>query len=112
MDHNKRTALLTAIDLGNLTRAAEQLGYTQSGLSYIIKSVEAEFGFPLLIRSRSGVRPDSSSSCSPSAGRVTRAEGSGLLAVMIMVSGAASSVWPATGSVEPLSDGSAWLPPL
>ena len=57
MDHNKRTALLTAIDLGNLTRAAEQLGYTQSGLSYIIKSVEAEFGFPLLIRSRSGVRP-------------------------------------------------------
>ena len=57
MDHTTRTALLTAIDLGNLTRAAEQLGYTQSGLSYIIKSVEAEFGFPLLIRSRSGVRP-------------------------------------------------------
>ncbi len=57
MDHNKRTALLTAIDIGNLTRAAEQLGYTQSGLSYIIKSLEAEFGFPLLIRSRSGVRP-------------------------------------------------------
>ena len=57
MDHNKRAALLTAIDVGNLTRAAEQLGYTQSGLSYIIKSLETEFGFPLLIRSRSGVRP-------------------------------------------------------
>lgn len=57
MDQNKRAALLTAIDLGNLTRAAEQLGYTQSGLSYIIKALEAELGFPLLVRSRTGVRP-------------------------------------------------------
>ena len=56
MDHNKRTALLTAIDMGNLTRAAEQLGYTQSGLSYIIKSLETEFGFPLLIRLRITLR--------------------------------------------------------
>jgi hypothetical protein len=54
MDHNKRAALLTAIDVGNLTRAAEQLGYTQSGLSYIIKSLQNECGFRLLIRSRSG----------------------------------------------------------
>lgn len=57
MDQNKRIALLTAIDLGNLTRAAEQLGYTQSGLSYVIKTLETELGFPLLVRSRSGVRP-------------------------------------------------------
>ena len=57
MEQNKRSALLTAIDLGNLTRAAEQLGYTQSGLSYIIKTLETEFGFPLLVRSRAGVRP-------------------------------------------------------
>ena len=57
MDQNKRVALLTAIDLGNLTRAAEQLGYTQSGLSYVIKALEAELGFPLLVRSRAGVRP-------------------------------------------------------
>ena len=57
MDQNKRVALLTAIDLGNLTRAAEQLGYTQSGLSYVIKAREAELGVPLLVRSRAGVRP-------------------------------------------------------
>lgn len=57
MDQNKRVALLTAIDLGNLTRAAEQLGYTQSGLSYVIKTLESELGFPLLVRSRTGVRP-------------------------------------------------------
>ena len=42
MDQNKCVALLTAIDLGNLTRAAEQLGYTQSGLSYVIKTLENE----------------------------------------------------------------------
>lgn len=57
MDQNKCVALLTAIDLGNLTRAAEQLGYTQSGLSYVIKTLETELGFPLLVRSRAGVRP-------------------------------------------------------
>ena len=57
MDQNKRNALLTTIDIGNITRAAEQLGYTQSGLSYIIKAMESEVGFPLLVRSRSGVRP-------------------------------------------------------
>ena len=57
MDQNKRKALLTAVELGNLTRAAETLGYTQSGLSYLIKSLEQELGFPLLVRSRTGVRP-------------------------------------------------------
>ena len=57
MDQTKREALLAAVDLGNLTRAAEKLGYTQSGLSYTIKALEAELGFPLLIRSRTGVRP-------------------------------------------------------
>ena len=57
MDRNKCVALLTAIDLGNLTRAAELLGYTQSGLSYVIKTLETELGFPLLLRSRMGVRP-------------------------------------------------------
>lgn len=51
MDQNKCVALLTAIDLGNLTRAAEQLGYTQSGLSYLTRP-ETELGFPLLVRSR------------------------------------------------------------
>ncbi|MBR2491750.1 MAG: LysR family transcriptional regulator [Ruminiclostridium sp.] len=57
MDQKKRRAILTAVELGNLTRAAEQLGYTQSGLSYLITSLEEELGFPLLVRSRSGVRP-------------------------------------------------------
>lgn len=57
MDQKKRKAILTAVELGNLTRAAEQLGYTQSGLSYLITTLEEELGFPLLVRSRAGVRP-------------------------------------------------------
>lgn len=71
MDQNKCVALLTAIDLGNLTRAAEQLGYTQSGLSYVIKTLETELGFPLLVRSRyrrpshRGLPADSPSAAGP-----------------------------------------------
>ncbi|MBR5533823.1 MAG: LysR family transcriptional regulator [Ruminiclostridium sp.] len=57
MDQKKRRAILTAVELGNLTRAAEALGYTQSGLSYLITTLEEELGFPLLVRSRTGVRP-------------------------------------------------------
>lgn len=59
MDILKRTALLTALKTGSITAAAEKLGYTQSGLSYTISTLEAEVGFPLLHRSRSGVRPTS-----------------------------------------------------
>ena len=34
--------------IGNLTAAAEQLGYTQSGISHIVSALEQEFGFQLL----------------------------------------------------------------
>ena len=52
----KFEALLKAVELGNLTEAGEELGYTQSGMSHMMKSLEAEFGFPLLVRNRNGVR--------------------------------------------------------
>jgi len=41
--------------IGNLTAAAEQLGYTQSGISHIVSALEQEFGFQLLRRSKTGV---------------------------------------------------------
>ncbi|MFM9282265.1 LysR family transcriptional regulator [Paenibacillus jiagnxiensis] len=44
------------VELGSLTKAAEALGFTQSGISHTISSLEQEFGFPLLVRSRSGVK--------------------------------------------------------
>ncbi|GAB6989229.1 LysR family transcriptional regulator [Paenibacillus pini] len=46
----------TVIELGSLTKAAEQLGLTQSGVSHAIQSLETELGFSLLTRNRAGVR--------------------------------------------------------
>ncbi|MBB3126251.1 DNA-binding transcriptional LysR family regulator [Paenibacillus rhizosphaerae] len=44
------------VELGSLTRAAEVLGLTQSGVSHAVHSLETEFGFTILTRNRSGVR--------------------------------------------------------
>lgn len=56
MDSKKVSALLTAIDRGSLTAAAAELGYTQSGLTHMMNSLEDELGVSLLIRSKGGVR--------------------------------------------------------
>ncbi len=57
MDAEKCRALLWAIELGNLSETAEKLGYTPSGISRMMASMETETGFPLLVRSRTGVAP-------------------------------------------------------
>ena len=56
MESKKLEALMMAVDLGSFTRAAEVLGYTQSGLTHMMNSLEKEIGFPLLERGRGGVR--------------------------------------------------------
>ena len=56
MDTKKLAALAAAVRLGSFTRAAEELGYTQSGLTHMMNSLEKDVGFPVLVRSRSGVR--------------------------------------------------------
>lgn len=56
METKKWEALLTAVELGSFTRAAEKLGCTQSGLTHMMNSLEGEVGFPLLVRDRYGVR--------------------------------------------------------
>lgn len=56
MDTRKIRAFLTAVNSGSLTAAAEALGYTQSGMTHIMNSLESELGLTLLIRSKSGVR--------------------------------------------------------
>lgn len=55
MSIKKYEVFVKVVELGSLTRAAEALGLTQSGVSHIISTMEAEFGFPLLRRSKSGV---------------------------------------------------------
>ena len=56
MDAKKLAALAAAVDQGSVTRAAEQLGYTQSGLTHMMNSLEREIGFSVLLRDRRGVR--------------------------------------------------------
>lgn len=55
MESKKLKALLTAVELGSFTKAAEVLGYTQSGLTHMMNSLEKEVGFTLLERGRGGV---------------------------------------------------------
>ena len=55
MNISKYQTFLRVVELGSLTRTAEVMGYTQSGVSHIINSLEEELGFTLLIRNRSGV---------------------------------------------------------
>jgi DNA-binding transcriptional LysR family regulator len=55
MDTRKVSAFLETVKLGSINKAALQLGYTQSGLSYILNSLEDEIGVKLLIRNHSGI---------------------------------------------------------
>ena len=47
---------MVSVELGSFTRAAEQLGYTQSGLTHMMNSLEKDIGFTVLVRGRSGVQ--------------------------------------------------------
>lgn len=53
---SKYKIFLKVIELGGLTKAAEQLGYTQSAVSHAINALESETGLRLITRSRAGVR--------------------------------------------------------
>ena len=52
---NQYIAFISAVEHGSFTKAAEQLGYTQSAISQHIKSLEQELGATLILRSRSGI---------------------------------------------------------
>lgn len=52
---NHYIAFIKIVETGSFTKAAEQLGYTQSGISQLIKNLETEVRTKLIIRSRSGV---------------------------------------------------------
>ncbi len=56
MDSKKLEALVVSVEQGSFTRAAEQLGYTQSGLTHMMNALEKDLGLSLLVRSRSGVQ--------------------------------------------------------
>ena len=55
MNISKYETLSKVVDTGSFTRAAEQLGITQSAVSHIISGIEEDFGFAVVTRSRAGV---------------------------------------------------------
>ena len=55
MDSSKFYALLKSVEYGSLTKAAEELGYTQAGLTHMMNRLEKEIGITLLQRNKSGV---------------------------------------------------------
>ncbi len=56
MNISKYKALLTAVDMGSLSAAAQSLGYTQSGLTHMMNGIEDEFGFSILQRGYYGIK--------------------------------------------------------
>lgn len=52
---NSYFAFITAVELGSFTKAAVQLGYTQSAISQLILSLEKELDTKLIVRSRAGI---------------------------------------------------------
>lgn len=55
MNIKKYEALVRAVELGSLSKASEELGYTQSGLSHMMQSLEEEVGFSLMVRTSAGI---------------------------------------------------------
>lgn len=56
MNIQKYEAFLKIVEMGSLTKAAQALGYTQSGISHMLNALETEWNLTLLSRDRSGVR--------------------------------------------------------
>lgn len=52
---HKYYAFLRVVELGSISRAAQELGYTQSAVSRMVADLEAEWGLNLIKRSRAGL---------------------------------------------------------
>ena len=57
MDIKKYQVLLDTLDKGSFAKACAEHGYTQSGITHMMNSLEKEVGFPLLLRTNKGIRP-------------------------------------------------------
>lgn len=56
MADQKYAAFVRAAKLGSFKKAAEELGYTQAGISYMMNALEQETGTALFTRDHAGVR--------------------------------------------------------
>ena len=56
MSLKKYKAFVHSVECGTLSKAAEKLGVTQSGLTHLIFALEMELGFSLMVRNKGGIR--------------------------------------------------------
>ena len=109
MNLEKYRTLTAVLDCGSLSRAAEELGKTQSAVSHSIDSLERALGFVLLKRSRAGVR--------------LTGEGERLLPAVRSLLAAAEQLGQTVSSIRGLESGTVrigaftsvavhWLPPV
>lgn len=55
METLKLHALLRAVELGSFSAAADDLGFTPSGISHMVTAVEDDLGFPVVQRTPTGI---------------------------------------------------------
>ncbi|MGN0169871.1 MAG: LysR family transcriptional regulator [Lachnospiraceae bacterium] len=55
MELNRYELFLDVATTKNFTKSGVRMGYTQSGVSHVLKSMESELGFPLFVRNKHGV---------------------------------------------------------
>ncbi len=56
MGFRQYKAFYSCVETGSLTEAAKRMGCTQSAISHLLKELEEETGFAVLIRNKGGVR--------------------------------------------------------
>ena len=55
METKKYQIMLAVDEFGSFTRVGEELGYSQPGITQMMKSLEKEIGFPLFIKHKHGI---------------------------------------------------------
>ena len=56
MEINKYALFSDVAETKNFTKTGEHLGYTQPAVSHVLKTMEAELGFPLFLRTKKGIK--------------------------------------------------------
>ncbi len=56
MELNKYALFADVAETKNFTKTGERMGYTQPGVSHILKTLENELGFPLFLRTKRGIQ--------------------------------------------------------
>lgn len=75
METEKYATLLKVIERGSLSAAAEELGYSPSGISKLIATLESDIGIRLLERNKHGVYPtEACNQLLPAINRTVQAE--------------------------------------